>query len=701
MSFLNPLFLFAIISIAVPLLIYLLNVRKPKRIKFSTLAFFESLKNSSLRKIKIKRWLLLALRTFAVLALALALAKPFIPSGMGVLSSNEPRAVGIIIDNSPAMNQVDRNGPYIQQAIEIVEGLVDSKSNEDRFFLNVTNGSSLNLPLLSKSAAGRELASVEVQNSGNYFDKRLEEMVKSIEEAREPNKMIYIITDGRESQLQKLTELEREEKFGTHVNLIHLGSAEPANVGFENVDISTDEDQVLIRATIRNFGEQAASNQFLNLIIEEDLIVQQPYELGPGETEEFLFNLPETEESFIPAELHIEGDELTFDNRFYAAVSLPEKKSLLVIEAAERARDGFRPYLRPMLNAAVEVNGGFSVEYISISDVSPDRFINYDAIVLNSVRSIPDYLSQPLIDHVQDGAGLLLLPAADGSISSYNNLLGFGNAGRYQDVVGRYGSFESIDRLATPTEGHPILDTIFDKREDDQIRLNVPEIFYYYRIDGGTSRLSTPILSTRTGSILLNESQVGNGRIIYSAIGSDPGWSNFPIKPFFAPIFFRTVNYLVSGEGAELNNHFLGQPFRAEISSGTAGEIELEVKDETIIPDVRQTFRGIEITYPGIEWTPGWVNVHRNGQNHLYGANLDAMESSLFSLEEQQIKELLALSFSSVEYRYLGQQDENEMLDLLSGNFSKEIWHWFIILAMGLLLTESIVSRTYKAESIS
>lgn len=701
MSFLNPLFLFAIISVAVPLLIYLLNVRKPKRIKFSTLAFFESLKSSSLRKIKIKRWLLLALRTLAVLALALALAKPFIPSGMGVLSSNEPRAVGVLIDNGPAMNQVDRNGPYIQQAIEIAEELIGSKSNEDRFFLDVTNGSSLNLPLLTKSTAGRELTSIEVQNAGNYLDKRIEEMVKSIEEAREPNKIIYIITDGRESQLQKLTELEREQKFGIQVSLIRLGNAEPANVGFENVDISTEEDQVFIRATIRNFGEQTASNQFLSLIIEGDMIVQQPYEIGSGEMEEFLFNIPETEENYIPAELRIEGDELTYDNRFYAAISLPEKKNLLVIESAEQTRDGFRPYLRPMLNAAVEVNKSFEVEYSSISDVSPDQFSNYDAIVLNSVRSIPDYLSQPLIDHVQNGAGLLLLPAADGSISSYNNLLGFGNAGRYQDVVGRYGSFEAIDRLATPTEGHPIIETIFDKRDEDQIRINVPEIFYYYRIDGGSSRLSTPILSTRTGSVLLNESQVGNGRIIYSAIGSDPGWSNFPIKPFFAPIFTRTVNYLVSGEGAELNNHILGEPFRTEISSGTAGEIELEVKDETIIPDVRQTFRGIEVSYHGIEWTPGWVNIRQNGQHFLHAVNLDAMESSLFSLDEQRLIELLELSFSNVDYRYLNQQDDTEMLDLLSDSFSKEIWHWFIILAMGLLLTESIVSRTYKAESIS
>jgi hypothetical protein len=45
--------------------------------------------------------------------------------------------------------------------------------------------------------------------------------------------------------------------------------------------------------------------------------------------------------------------------------------------------------------------------------------------------------------------------------------------------------------------------------------------------------------------------------MVYSAIGSDPGWSNFPIKPFFAPLFFRTIDHIVQGEGAVLNTHTL------------------------------------------------------------------------------------------------------------------------------------------------
>lgn len=701
MSFLNPLFLIALIAVAVPLLIYLFNVRKPKRIKFSTLAFFNSLKSSSLRKIKIKRWLLLAVRALAIIALVLAMAKPFLPAGFGAMDDGEPKAIGIVIDNSPSMSQVDRNGPYIEQAIEIASDIIDANETDDRFFINVTNGPSMNSVLLSGNAAMRELAGIEVQNYGNYLFDNLQRVKQNLQEARETNKIIYFITDGQETQILDLENFEGEENSDAQLQVVQLGEAEPSNVGFDEVDIITDEDRLRLRASVRNYGSQTASNQFLSLFVDGELIVQQPYEIPANEREEFEFVLPQTDRSTMPVELLIEGDELTFDNRFYAAVNLPEQRNLLVIESGGQSVDGFRPYLRPMLDAAIEGNNQFSVEYVSAKDVSPDQLVDYDAVVLNSIRTVPDYLSQPLIDHVQRGAGLLLLPSADGDIRSYNRLLGFGDAGRYRNVIGSYGSFDAIDYLATPQKGHPILETIFDIQEDESIRLNTPEIFYYYDIESGSARITTPIIETRSGKALLNEIRVGNGKLIYSAIGSDPGWSNFPIKPLFAPLFYRTVNYLVSGEGASLNNHQLGEDFVVTSQRSSRENLELEVDGEVILPITRQTFSGLEITYEGKEWTPGWVTLQEGEQKSLYAINQHAMESSLTSLGEQEMEEYLSTIFENASYRFLNADKEAFINEIQTASFGKEIWHWFIIIAICLLLLESLISRLYKAESIN
>lgn len=702
MSFLNPLFLIALISVGIPLLIYLLNIRKPKRIRFSTLAFFDSLKSSSLRKIKLKRWLLLTLRILAVAALALALARPFLPSGLGLMADGEPAVVGIVIDNGPAMEQIDRHGPYIEQVKDLASEIVGMQDSDSRFALNVSHGESLNLPLLTKNAANRELQQIETLNAGNYFEENIKKSIQQLLSEPEPNKILYVLTDGQESLLTLLRGLEQDNRYDDiQVKVIKIGEAEPSNAGIRDVHIRATDSGNLIAATVENYGSQRTGNQFFNFFLDGELIAQQVYDIEAWSSRDFQFEIPETDQRFMKAELLIEGDEFSFDNRFYAAIQLPEQRRVLVVNDDATSGGDFRSYLRPLLEAVSEESERLVFEFESVGDLSPDRMDEMDAIVLDGVRSVPDYLSQAIIDNVQSGGGLLLLPASDGRIDSYNRLLGISNAGRYSDLVGSYGSFQRFDQLAQPQQGHPILEAMFDLDEGEELRVNLPELFYYYRINAMDGRASSPVLTSQTGNVILNETAVGNGKLIYSAIGSDPGWSNFPIKPLFAPLFYRTVEYLASGEGPRLNNHTLGEPFEITMSDASPGNIELMVDDQPIIPVTRQTFSGLHISFRGVEWTPGWVYVNIGDEEKLYAVNQNAMESSLRSLDEVEINSILSSVFLNYSVQMVDGDRELLISELETASFGREIWYWFIIVAIFLLLTESIVSRHYKAETIT
>ena len=65
MSFLSPLFLFAVAAVGLPLIIHLLNLKRPQKVAFSTLAFFKELQKTAIRKIQIQRYLLLFIRLLA------------------------------------------------------------------------------------------------------------------------------------------------------------------------------------------------------------------------------------------------------------------------------------------------------------------------------------------------------------------------------------------------------------------------------------------------------------------------------------------------------------------------------------------------------------------------------------------------------------------------------------------------------------
>ncbi len=701
MSFLNPLFLIALAAAAIPLLIYLLNVRKPKKVRFSTLAFFDSLKQTALKRLKLKRLLLLAVRILAILMLVLAAARPLLPGNFGgLMSDGEPKAMVILIDNSPSMQQVDQNGPYFDQALEIAEELIEMSGSDDRILLNVTNGESLPFPFVSESGALSRLSELSVENKGNYLVERIRNAFRRLEQVPEPNKQIYIITDGQETQLSELAESTFSDEQET-VHIITLGSAEPANTGIETVylesAVSDGVENLALRVIVRNYGVREARNQFLNLSINGELVSQQAIQLDAGQSDEYLFPVTAPGGNSVAAELFIEGDELTFDDRYYVSIQLPESRSVAVISEQDR-NQSFQSYLIPMLEVMGE-EGRFNISFYTLQNLNADILYDYDAVVLDGLQSVPDYLSQTVLDIVQNGGGALLMPAADGDINSYNRMLGFGNAGRYIDVIGSYGSFNVIDRMAEPDESHPIIDSIFEISEGETVRLNVPELFYLYQIEEGSLRGSFPLLTTRAGQILLQEQNIGNGKMIYSAIGSDPGWSNFPIKPFFAPFFFRTVEYLARGEGAKMNNHILGEEF--ETVTGRSFEYaEIEKAGETFVPEITQRFEGTVVSYDGKEWGPGFGKIVSDSWEHHFSVNQNAMESVLNSLPSSEVESMMEPVFGNLVVVRADENRETFYSELESASFGKEIWFWFIISAIILLIAESIIARFYKVEII-
>lgn len=700
MSFLNPFFLFALLTVAVPLLIYLLNIRKPKKVRFSTLTFFDSLKSTSLKRIRIKRWLLLLIRSLAILVLVLAASRPFLPPEFGWTSNNQPKAIGIVIDNSPTMNRVDRNGPYFEQAKEAVRDILAIAGNDDRILMDITNGASLNVPLISKRAALSRLEDIVTVNAGNYLRDRLSSVTERIQEADEPNKILYLITDGQESQFN---EIESEDLVFENINVqvLEVGGGDVLNIGYEQVQIEyggiSQTGNLQLRTTLKNGGNQPATNQFINLFQDEELITQQSFDLEAGSNREFLFEIPVADQDSVRVELLIEGDELSFDNRFFAAIELPEEKNILVFNQQPET-ENFQSYLVPMLEIASETDR-MNIQFANVNNFQLSDLNLYDAVILDGIRRIPDYLSESLIDHVQAGGGLLFMPAANGDVNSYNRLLNFSNSGRYSNVIGSYGSFEPVDRMAEPAEGHPIMEQIFEKPLDEEIRLNVPELFFYYEIETGNQSSGISILQTRTGNPLLVENRVGSGKIIYSAVGSDPGWSNFPVKPFFAPLFYRTVDYLAQGKEATLQVHELGSPFRIVLSTNTES-VQLFKNGETILPEIQQIFQGTQISYPAIEWQPGWLRLQTDTETKIYSVNQNAIESDLNSLTPEMISKKMGTLFNSVSVVMAGSGNSGLENELELASFGREIWYWFVLIAIILLLLELLISRYYKAETI-
>jgi len=702
MSFLNPFFLIALLTVAVPLLIYLINLHKPKKIRFSTLAFFDVLQTKALRRIKIKQWLLLAVRILAVVTLVIAAARPFLPPGMGASTATQDRVIGILIDNAPAMDRMDESGPFIEQAINLAAKVIDLAGQNDRIILEVTHGEALNLPPLSQLSARSRLDEITTVSGGNYTKSRLYQLSEEVKNAVEAVKLVYIITDGQETQYSAFRDNTPDTGTGLFSEVLLVGSGNASNTAI--TDVNVDEsgimpgEPVTLRVEVTNFGRTEIRNQFVSLEKDSELIAQHVLNMAAGESREFVFEvLPDAEG--IEATLLIEGDEIVFDNKRYVSVQLPSARSVLLVSDQQNSNVSLRSYLRPLLEAAAETDTKIELEQRLLASTDFSDLSGYDAIVLDGLRRIPEYAIPDILNFVQEGGGLLFIPAADGDMTGYNRFLGNLNMGRFADVRGSYGSYQAIDRLGTIREGHPVINDLFDLESDDQIRINAPELFYYYRFEaGGNPRIFT-ILQTQAGNPILTEQDVGNGSVMVLSLGTDPGWSNFPVKPLFAPVFYRTVLYLASGDQGGMPEHFLGEPFTATVS-GNPEQLAIILNDERVIPERRQTHSGIQIDYAGIEWKPGFLTIEADDQQYTFAVNLNAMESDPQTLSETELKAVLEMHTEGVRVSRVQGSDTDMETVIQSASFGKEIWYWFIIAAFVLLVTESIISRMYKAESI-
>jgi len=119
------------------------------------------------------------------------------------------------------------------------------------------------------------------------------------------------------------------------------------------------------------------------------------------------------------------------------------------------------------------------------------------------------------------------------------------------------------------------------------------------------------------------------------------------------------------------------------------------------LADITQRFEGTRIYYEGKEWSPGFGKITTENEERLFSVNQNAMESELNSLEYAELNEKLSTLFDNVRTVDVNTISDELITELQSASLGREIWFWFIIAAIILLMSESVISRFYNVESIS
>ena len=138
MGFLQPLALFGLFATAIPPLLHLLARRLPPVVPFPAVRYLSETERRHSRRLKLRNLLLLLLRTFLILLIALAMSRPIARVPFG--GSHEPAALALLVDNSLSSGAVVDGRRVLDALADQARHVLDRAGDDDRLWLILADG---------------------------------------------------------------------------------------------------------------------------------------------------------------------------------------------------------------------------------------------------------------------------------------------------------------------------------------------------------------------------------------------------------------------------------------------------------------------------------------------------------------------------------------------------------------------------------
>ncbi len=707
MEFLNPLALAALAAAAIPLIIHLFNFRRPRKVDFSSLAFVKELQKSTMQRVRIKQWLLLALRVLAIVCLVLAFSRPTLTGSMaGAVGGRASSSVALVIDNSLSMTLRDAEGEYLRQAKDIATGLVDELSDGDEVYVMPAAGSSAVPDRYTNTGSAIEAVErIEESAGGRPLPQAVADAARALGGASHLNRELYVISDLQATALSDTVSGAVSENIRTY--LLPIGDRTHANVAVTDVEVESRiievGQPVRLSATLVNYGPEPLDGYVASVFLEGRRLAQASADLAPGDPTTVNFTATPQNRGWLSGVVQIEDDAFGFDNERYFSIHVPERRRVLVVRGAGQDTGFLQLALSPELGRG---RVAFDVETIAETELAAADLGRYDAVMLVGPQSLSSGEVAAIERYVAGGGGLFLTPAADISRQNYNDLMEALSAGRISGFSGDLGSDRSIAAFERVEFEHPLFEGVFSTRPlSDDRNIESPDVYFALNYTAGPGGEQT-LIGLSNGYPFLQEIRHDRGIAFLLAVAPDDRWSDLPVRGLFIPLVYRSMYYLSASESVSGEPMTVATDAELRIPRGSeVGQLRLVGPDGTeYVPEQRDLFGAALLTIDGsIADRPGIFDV-RTGEDVVRRIpfNIDEKESDLSSLDGDEGRDRLAASIDAgVELIDVdGRPAQDVVATVAQQRTGVELWNLFLLLALLFLVAEAVVARQWRPETV-
>jgi hypothetical protein len=693
-TFLNPLLLLGLAAAAIPIAVHLFNFRRPKRVAFSSLAFLREQQASTMQRVKVKQWLLLALRIAALACLGLAFARPVVEGWAGGALGRPASSVAIVVDTSPSMMRRDAGGELLDQAQRVGAALVERLNAGDEFVVLTTSPARAASVLRTPEAALDALDEVEVSYAAQPLTQAIARAAALLESATHPLREIYVLSDLQRSTLADSA--RAPVGFDGRVVLVSVGRQEPVDVGAAVSDVRVESrivqagQPIQIGATVRNTGARDLNGYGVRVELEGVQVAQQTVDLPAGEAVDVQLTFTPRRTGWLGGQVALDADGFEVDDARAFALNVPERTRVLVAEGSGASVR----YVRAALDAARTPSGDplFDVTYTSAGALATDPLDAFDALVLVGEQSSADGVVGRLERYVEAGGGVLVF-ASDES-AGIAALVGAVGGGRLAEVEGSAGEPLTVtDRL---DREHPVFDRVFGPSGRDAEAISVQR-YAPYRAGAGAERT---LVRLALGGPLVQEIPAGAGTLMLVTAAPDPAWTDLPTRGLWLPLVYRSVLYLAASSEAQGAQLRPGEDASIPVASAS----DYRVVGPDGVPraaQVRPTAAGARLETGSIVDLPGVYTVEADGQTvGRFAVGVDPRESRLESADQAEASaNITAVTGLEVDAESGAQPPERTAQAALGlGSGGREIWNGLLWLSLIFLLAETVVARRWRPE---
>lgn len=431
MTFLNPFMLFGLAAASVPLLIHLLNLRKLRTVEFSSLRFLKELQRSSIRRVKIRQWLLLAIRTLMIVALILAFARPALHGSFaGLLGGRASTAMLLLIDDSPSTAARNERGeifPQIRNAAMGIGNLI--REGDQLFVLRLSDAMRRTEPasIRNPDDLKKILATIEPTLVRGSYRQALAMAANVLSKTSAANHELYLLTDAQANQFSPGQTIADSIPVlaGVHVFVVHPTPAQGVNGEVASTQLVTNvvtrSRPVELLASVRVPGANGPLSSIASVYLAGTRVAQQSIDLAAGEASTIHARFVPRQSGMLPGYVQLEDDALDVDNRRFFTVTVPQRLNIFLCGNSPADLHYIR--LALSLGGDSSIVGLFSVQSGTEQDLTSLDFSGYDVLCLSNVPRFSTASAEAVTRFVRSGGGLILFMGDDVDISNYDETM--------------------------------------------------------------------------------------------------------------------------------------------------------------------------------------------------------------------------------------------------------------------------------------